>query len=55
MSIISEQLKYTLEKYENNTINPSKKLNHSIIKTFDDHRIAMAFAIEGLMTSKKKL
>ena len=42
-----------IEKHDGFIINPITKLNHSKINTFGDHRIAMAFAIAGLLTSKK--
>ena len=42
-----------IEKQDGFIINPSKKLQHTHIKTFGDHRIAMAFTIAGLLTSKK--
>ena len=42
-----------IEKHDGLIINPVKKLHHAKIKTFGDHRIAMAFTIAGLLTSKK--
>ena len=42
-----------IEKKNGFIINPIKKLQHTHIKTFGDHRIAMAFTIAGLITSKK--
>ena len=42
-----------IEKKDGFIINPTKKLQHTNIKTFGDHRIAMAFTIAGLLTSKK--
>ena len=42
-----------IEKQDGFIINPIKKLQHTNIITFGDHRIAMAFAIAGLLTSNK--
>ena len=42
-----------IEKKDGFIINPVTKLHHANIKTFGDHRIAMAFTIAGLLTSKK--
>ena len=42
-----------IEKQDGFIINPVNKLRHTNIKTFGDHRIAMAFTIAGLLTSEK--
>jgi len=36
-------------------INPGNSLYHTNIKTFGDHRIAMAFTIAGLLTSERNI
>ena len=41
-----------IEKQDGFIINPVTKLHHTKIKTFGDHRIAMAFTIAGLLTSE---
>lgn len=42
-----------IEKHDGFIVNPVAKLRHTHIKTFGDHRIAMAFTIAGLLTSEK--
>ena len=42
-----------IEKKDGFIVNPVNKLHHTKINTFSDHRIAMAFTIAGLITSKK--
>ena len=42
-----------IEKKDGFIINPVTKLHHANIKTFGDHRIAMAFTIAGLLTANK--
>ena len=42
-----------IEKHDGFIVNPVSKLRHTHIKTFGDHRIAMAFTIAGLLTSEK--
>jgi len=44
-----------IEKQDGFIINPSKKLKCANIITYDDHRIAMAFTIAGILTSKKNI
>ena len=44
-----------IEKQDGFIINPVSKLKHTHIKTFGDHRIAMAFTIAGLLTSQKNI
>ena len=44
-----------IEKKDGFIINPGNKLYGTNIKTFDDHRIAMAFTIAGLMTEDKNI
>ena len=44
-----------IEKHDGFIVNPVSKLRHTHIKTFGDHRIAMAFTIAGLLTSKNTL
>ena len=42
-----------IERQDGLIINPISKLKHAHIKTFGDHRIAMAFTIAGLLSSKQ--
>ena len=42
-----------IEKQDGFIINPVDNLKNTHIKTFGDHRIAMAFSIAGLLTLKK--
>ena len=44
-----------IEKKDGFIVNPGNKLHGANIKTFDDHRIAMAFTIAGLMTEDKNI
>jgi 3-phosphoshikimate 1-carboxyvinyltransferase len=44
-----------IEKQDGFIINPIAKLHHANIKTFGDHRIAMAFIIAGLITSENNI
>ena len=44
-----------IERHDGFIINPEKSLHHTNIKTFRDHRIAMAFAIAGLITSERNI
>ena len=44
-----------IEKQDGFIINPSKKLKCANIITYGDHRIAMAFTIAGILTSKKNI
>ncbi len=44
-----------IEKQDGFIINPVTKLHHTKIKTFGDHRIAMAFTIAGLLTSENNI
>ena len=44
-----------IEKKDGFIVNPINKLHHTKINTFSDHRIAMAFTIAGLITSKKNI
>ena len=44
-----------IEKEDGFVVNPSNRLHHANIKTFGDHRIAMAFTIAGLLTSEKNI
>ena len=42
-----------IERHDGFIINPEKSLHHTSIKTFRDHRIAMAFTVAGLITSER--
>ena len=44
-----------IEKKDGFIVNPGNKLYGTDIETFDDHRIAMAFTIAGLMTENKNI
>ena len=44
-----------IERKDGFIINPVNSLLHTSIKTFGDHRIAMAFSIAGLITSKRNI
>ena len=44
-----------IERQDGFIINPEKSLHHTNIKTFRDHRIAMAFSVAGLITSKRNI
>jgi len=44
-----------IERQDGFIINPEKSLHHTNIKTFRDHRIAMAFTVAGLITSKRNI
>ena len=44
-----------IEKQDGFIVNPVKTLKNTKIKTFSDHRIAMAFTIAGLLTSSKNI
>ncbi|SVC59575.1 uncharacterized protein METZ01_LOCUS312429, partial [marine metagenome] len=44
-----------IERQDGFIINPEKSLHHTNIKTFRDHRIAMAFAVAGLITSERNI
>jgi len=44
-----------IEKKDGFVVNPSNRLHHANIRTFGDHRIAMAFTIAGLLTSEKNI
>jgi 3-phosphoshikimate 1-carboxyvinyltransferase len=44
-----------IEKQDGFIINPVSKLKYTHIKTFGDHRIAMAFTIAGLLTAQKNI
>jgi len=44
-----------IERQDGFIINPGNSLCHTNIKTFGDHRIAMAFTIAGLITPKRNI
>ena len=44
-----------IEKKDGFIVNPVNSLHHAKIRTFNDHRIAMAFTIGGLITQKRNL
>ena len=44
-----------IEKKDGFIIIPGNRISNTKIKTFNDHRIAMAFTIAGLLTSEKNI
>ena len=44
-----------IERKDGFIINPVNSLHHTNIKTFSDHRIAMAFTIAGLLTPERNI
>ena len=44
-----------IERQDGFIINPGNRLYHTNIKTFNDHRIAMAFTIAGLLTPERNI
>ncbi|SVE38479.1 uncharacterized protein METZ01_LOCUS491333, partial [marine metagenome] len=44
-----------IEKQDGFIINPGSRLHHTNIRTFGDHRIAMAFTIAGYITPERNI